>query len=278
MLEKDNVIMAIDIGTNTEICLGNKDQLMADSCASGPAFEGMSTKFGMRATQGAIEQISIYPKTLEVNYQVIDNTQPFGICGSGFIDLLAELLKRGLITQKGNFASAMSERTNRLRKTSQGWEFVIAWKEETNLLSDIVITQRDIRELQKAKAAVHTGVELLMKRMSLTEDDITSLLIAGAFGNNIRFENARTIGLFPELPIEKILFMGNLAGTGAKMTLISKELREDAEKISKKVTYYELGVDPDFQAEYIRSLDLPYANLEKYPITSKSLRKYDQLS
>jgi uncharacterized 2Fe-2S/4Fe-4S cluster protein (DUF4445 family) len=274
MLEKDKVTMAIDIGTNTEICIGNKDRLLVDSCASGPAFEGMSTKFGMRAAQGAIEQISIDPKNLEVNYQIIDDTQPIGICGSGFIDLLAELLKCGLITKKGNFASGISDRTSRLRKTSQGWEFVIVWKIETNLLSDIVITQRDIRELQKAKAAVHTGVELLMKKMGFTEDDIANLFIAGAFGNNISFENARTIGLIPEISLDRILFMGNLAGVGAKMTLISKDMREYAEKISKKVTYYELGVDPDFQNEYIRSLDLPYANLEKYPITSELLRKH----
>jgi uncharacterized 2Fe-2S/4Fe-4S cluster protein (DUF4445 family) len=277
MIESDKITMAIDVGTNTEICIGNKERLMVDSCASGPAFEGMATKFGMRAAHGAIEQISINPQTLEVNYQIIKNSQPIGICGSGFIDLLAELLKCGLITQKGNFESEMSRRTNRLRKESQGWEFVVAWKEETNLMTDIVITQRDIRELQKAKAAIHTGVELLMKKLSLTEDDITSLFIAGAFGNNIRFENARTIGLYPEIPIERIQFAGNLAGTGAKMTLISKDLREYAEKIRKKVTYYELGVDPDFQTEYIKSLEIPYANLEKYPNTAELLRKHAHL-
>jgi uncharacterized 2Fe-2S/4Fe-4S cluster protein (DUF4445 family) len=271
MMESKKIMMAIDVGTNTEISLGNRDQIRVCSCASGPAFEGMATKFGMRASTGAIEQITIDNKTLTVSYRTIENNIPIGICGSGFIDGLAELLKCGLISQKGNFIPELAKKTDRLRKSSMGWEFVIAWKKETILETDIVISQRDIRELQKAKAAIHTGAEILMKRMNITEDKICNLVVAGAFGNFINPENACIIGMYPEISLEKIQFMGNLAGTGARMTLISKELREFTEEISNKVKYYELAVDRGFQKEYIQSLDFPHANLKKYPRTTELL-------
>jgi uncharacterized 2Fe-2S/4Fe-4S cluster protein (DUF4445 family) len=277
MLESDETIMDIDIGTNTEIALGNKDLVMADSCASGPAFEGMEIKFGMRAATGAIEKISIDPKTLEINYRTIDDTPAVGICGSGLIDVLAELLKSGIVDIKGTFVKDMTKQTNRLRQEPDGWEFVLAWKNETKTNTDIAITQGDIRELQKAKAAMHSGADILMKRMNVTENDIDKLYIAGAFGNYIDPENARTIGVYPEMPIEKIHFVGNTAGTGARMCLASKEMREYAEEISKKVKYFELAADPDFQTEYINSIYLPHVNLNKYPLTKGLLQRLGHL-
>jgi uncharacterized 2Fe-2S/4Fe-4S cluster protein (DUF4445 family) len=277
MLESNETIMDIDIGTNTEIALGNKDLVMADSCASGPAFEGMEIKFGMRAATGAIEKISIDPKTLEINYRTIDDTPAVGICGSGLIDVLAELLKSGIVDIKGTFVKDMTKQTNRLRQEPEGWEFVLAWKNETKTNTDIAITQGDIRELQKAKAAMHSGADILMKRMNVTENDIDKLYIAGAFGNYIDPENARTIGVYPEMPIEKIHFVGNTAGTGARMCLASKEMREYAEEISKKVKYFELAADPDFQTEYINSIYLPHVNLNKYPLTKGLLQRLGHL-
>lgn len=277
MLESNDIVMDIDIGTNTEIAIGNKDAVMIDSCASGPAFEGMEIKFGMRAATGAIEKMSIDPETLEVHYRTIEDTAPVGICGSGLIDALAELLKSGLIGLKGRFVEEMTKQTNRLRRGPDGWEFVIAWKNEAGTDADIVITQADIRELQKAKAAMHTGSEILMRRMNVTERDINRLYVAGAFGNYIDPENARTIGMYPELPIEKIHFVGNTAGTGARMCLASKEIREYAEEISRKVKYYELAVDPDFETEYIKALYLPHADLNKYPITKELLQRLGRI-
>lgn len=273
MLESDGVMMAIDIGTNTEIDIGNKDLVMVCSCASGPAFEGMEIKFGMRAASGSIEKLSIDPETLDVYYRTIEDTPPIGICGSGLVDAPAELLKSGLINSKGNFVQEMTEKTNRLRRGPDGWEFVVSWKGETGIDTDIVITLADIRELQKAKAAMHTGAEILMRRMGITEKDISKLVVAGAFGNYIDPENARTIGMYPEIPLEKIDFVGNLAGTGSRMSLISKEMRNYTEKISRTVKYYELAVDKDFQDEYIKSLYFPHANLNKYPSTAELLRR-----
>jgi uncharacterized 2Fe-2S/4Fe-4S cluster protein (DUF4445 family) len=276
MLESDEMIMAIDVGTNTEIDLGNRNLVMADSCASGPAFEGMEIKFGMRATTGSIEKISIDPDTFEVYYKTIEDAPPIGICGSGLVDALAEFLKTGLIKPRGNFVTELNERTDRLRKGPKVWEFVIAWKKETEIDTDIVITLGDIRELQKAKAAIHTGADLLMQRMGVSEDDISKLVVAGAFGNYINPESARVIGMYPEISLERIEFAGNLAGTGARMTLTSSEMREYAEEISSKVKYYELAVDENFQKEYINSLYLPHSDLSKYPKTVELLRRYGQ--
>jgi uncharacterized 2Fe-2S/4Fe-4S cluster protein (DUF4445 family) len=276
MLESDEMIMAIDVGTNTEIDLGNRDMVMADSCASGPAFEGMEITFGMRATTGSIEKISIDPETFDVYYRTIGDAPPIGICGSGLVDAPAEFLKTGLIMPRGNFITEMTEKTDRLRKSPNGWEFVIAWKKETEIDTDIVITLGDIRELQKAKAAIHTGADLLMQKMGVTEEDISKLVVAGAFGNYIDPENARIIGMYPEIPLERIEFAGNLAGTGARMTLMSFEMREYAEEISSKVKYYELAADKDFQKEYINSLYFPHSDLSKYPKTVELLRRYGQ--
>jgi uncharacterized 2Fe-2S/4Fe-4S cluster protein (DUF4445 family) len=276
ILESDEMIMAIDVGTNTEIDLGNKDLVMANSCASGPAFEGMEIKFGMRATTGSIEKISIDPDTFDVYYRTIEDAPPIGICGSGLVDAPAEFLKTGLIMPRGNFVTEMTERTDRLRKGPNGWEFVIAWKKETEIDTDIVITLGDIRELQKAKAAIHTGADLLMQRMGVTEESLSKLVVAGAFGNYIDPENARIIGMYPEISLERIEFAGNLAGTGARMTLMSEEMREFAEEISSKVKYYELAADEDFQKEYINSLYFPHSDLSKYPKTVELLRRHGQ--
>ena len=284
MLESDEICMALDIGTNTEIDLGNKNLVMVDSCASGPAFEGMQIKHGMRAATGAIERVSIDLETLEINYRTIEDKPPVGLCGSALVDVPAELLKAGLIDLTGKFVPEMAEKTNRLRRNPKGiWEFVLVLQPETATDTDIVVTQGDIRELQKAKAAMRTGAEILMKRLgeerkeTVTEDDISKLFMAGAFGNYIDPENARTIGMYPELPYERVEFVGNIAGTGSRMCLISKEEREYAEKIATTVKYHELAADKDFQKEYIDALYFPHKNLDKYPDTADLLRRLGRI-
>ena len=273
MLESDEICMALDIGTNTEIDLGNKDLVLVDSCASGPAFEGMSIKHGMRAATGSIERVSIDPDAFDVNYRTIEDETAVGLCGSALVDIPAELFKTGLIDWTGRINSELAKETKRLRKGPDGWEFVIAWQPETATDTDIVITQGDVRELQKAKAAMRTGAGILMKRMDVTEKDISKLFMAGAFGNYIDPENARTIGMYPELPLEKVVFVGNIAGTGSRMCLISREEREYAEKISTTAKYHELAADKDFQTEYINAMYLPHKELSKYPDTVELLRR-----
>lgn len=275
--KSEEIIMEMDIGTNTEIALGNKDKLMSVSCASGPAFEGMHIKYGMRASDGAIESISIDPATFDVKFKVIGNVAPVGLCGSALIDALAEMLRAGIIDWSGAFNKELSKFTKRLRKRNNQWEFVIAWKDESGINEDIVITQNDIREIQKAKAAIRTGAEILMRKMGVKEDNISSLLIAGAFGNYINPESARTIGMYPELPIEKYKFVGNAAGTGARLVLISKDMRKEAEDVSQKVEYLELAAEHDFQKVYVDSLYLPFRDLSRYPITVEHLKKFNYI-
>ncbi len=271
LYKRKELCMILDIGTNTEVVLGNKEIMLACSCASGPAFEGAHIKYGMRAASGAIEMVKINPKTLEVEYQTIDNVKPHGICGSAMVDVTAEMLKAGIIDVSGAF----NRRTNspRLREGENGTEFVLAWNNETAIEGDIAVTQKDIREIQLAKAAIHTGCTLLMKKMGITESDIELLFIAGAFGSYIDPEKARIIGMYPEISLSKVRIVGNAAGTGARMALLSKSIRKKAEEISRRVNYIELGAEPDFQVEFLNSHFLPHADLKKYPETISMLKK-----
>lgn len=270
LLDSEETSMCLDIGTNTEVVLGNSNGLVTCSCASGPAFEGAHIKHGMRAATGAIESVTIDPETLDISYQTIDDSPPVGICGSGLVDTLAELLKSGIIDSTGRINNEL--KTRRLKKGTKGMEFVIAPRDETqNELDDIVITQMDIRELQKGKAAIHTGSEILMKNRKIDEGQIDRLLLAGAFGSYIEPESARLIGMFPEIPLEKVRIVGNAAGVGARLALISEDERNKAEDISQNVGYVELAAIPSFQEEYMKSLFLPYQDLSRYPLTTKLL-------
>lgn len=271
MLESDEIIFMIDIGTNTEIAIGNKDGVMTASCASGPAFEGMQIKYGMRAATGAIEKISIDPKTLELNYRTIGDAKAVGICGSGLIDAIAEMFKAGIIDSMGRYQKEVMEKTDRLKLVGEGLAYLVAPKEQTAIDTGIIITQDDIKELLKAKAAMHCGGSILMRLAKLSEDDISQLAIAGAFGNYIDPECARIIGMYPEVRLERVRFIGNAAGTGARMMLTSKEARTYAEVIAREVHYYELALDPGFPLEYAKSMYLPYMDLDKYPIAKELL-------
>jgi len=268
---RDELCMILDIGTNTEVILGNKYSMLACSCASGPAFEGAHIKFGMRAASGAIESVKINPETFDVEYKTIDGVKPRGICGSAIVDAVAEMLKAGIIDVYGTFNSDLD--SPRIRQGEDGLEFVLAWSHETAIGREIVITQRDIREIQLAKAAIHTGCTILMKKMKISEESIDLLFIAGAFGSYINPESARTIGMYPEVPLSKVRVVGNAAGTGARMALISKSIRLKAEEISRRVNYVELGAEPDFQNEFLNSQFIPYADLTKYPETTSILEK-----
>ncbi len=245
--------LLIDIGTNGEIVLGKKDSLIACSCAAGPAFEGGHIKCGMRAVAGAIERAEINPKTGELRYKTIENGKPAGICGSGLVDAVANLLKAGILTPSGNFN--LNIENPRLRR--EPTEFVIAWAEETATDKDIVINQKDIREIQLAKAAIYAGAAILMKKMKVTVKDVEEIQLSGAFGNYVDPGNAMSIGLLPKFDPRKIRSIGHGAGIGAKLALISKKMRKEAENIAKKVGYVELSADKDFQKDFINALNFP---------------------
>jgi len=262
--------LLMDIGTNTEIILGNSEDMISCSCASGPAFEGAQIKYGMKAVEGAIEKVRIC-SDYEVEYETIGAVKPYGICGSAMIDIVAELFKHGIINRRGRFDSKID--TPRLRKRNKTLEFVIAWKNETAMGKEITITQKDINEILLAKAAIYAGCTILMREKRVKEADIEKLLIAGAFGKYLNPENAKIIGLIPDVAIDKIEFVGNSAVTGAKMTLLSVEARKETEEISRKTRYLELAANPDFKKEFINSIYIPHKNLSRFPSVKKLLEE-----
>jgi uncharacterized 2Fe-2S/4Fe-4S cluster protein (DUF4445 family) len=254
MYESDELSLLIDIGTNTEVFVGDKDDILCCSCASGPAFEGAHITHGMKAVTGAIERVRI-SSDLDVEYETIGGVKPKGLCGSAVIDVVAEILKRGMINSEGRFNPQMKIR--RLRKKGGKREFIVAWGYETATGKEITVKQKDIRQIQLAKAAIYTGCSILLKTKKLRGKDLDRVFIAGAFGNYIKPENAKFIGLVPDVPTHKIRFVGNTAVTGAKMALISKNMREKIDLISKKVRYLELANDPAFNQEFIKALSFP---------------------
>ena len=260
--EFDGNALLIDIGTNTEIVLGGRDGMICCSCASGPAFEGAHIKHGMKAVSGAIERVKI-SRGLEVEYSTVDGSKPRGLCGSAIIDVVAELFRHGVIDRQGRFNKNIE--AQRLRRGESGIEFIIAWASETGVGYDITVTQKDIREVQLAKAAIYSGCSILMGKKGVTEKDIDRIFIAGAFGNYINPENAKVIGLIPDVPIEKIMFVGNAAIAGAKMVLLSKDLRMQAESILKLINYHELAADPNFNNEFMNALPIPHADINRFP-------------
>lgn len=256
--QKGNTL-AIDIGTNGEILAAKDGQVMACSTAAGPAFEGASIQCGMRAAKGAIERVEIRDT---VKLQTIEKAPPIGICGSGLIDLVAQLLSSGLVNENGNLLTSAEARQQGLpeelcrRLYGQGADkgFLLGDRQDGE---KIVITQKDIREVQLAKGAILGGMLTLLKKLSIQKDDIDRLIIAGAFGNYIDKESAVRIGLLPDIPTEKIISIGNGAGTGASMALLNGDMRRKAEEQTQKITHVELSQDMDFQDYYIDSMLFP---------------------
>ncbi len=239
----NEIIIALDIGTNTEISLINGNKITTTSCASGPAFEGGHIKHGIRATKGAIEKIRITGDT--VDYQTIDEAAPIGICGSGILDAMAQLYLAGVIDYTGR----MNNDNPRVRKTNGQVEFLVAGKGN----STIVVSQTDIRELQLAKAAIRSGIQLLLEDNDYTEEEIGRVVIAGAFGTYIDISSAITIGLLPTLPLERFHQVGNAAGIGAKMSIISRSKREEAQSIAARAHYIELATIKNFKNTFIET-------------------------
>ncbi len=248
--------LAIDIGTNGEVMLATRDGVFTASTAAGPAFEGGRIKYGMRAVKGAISSFQAIPA---VDYTVIGRSPARGICGSGLIDLVAELFRAGVLNSKGRMllpsevsASLPADLAGRVRVQDEGREFVIARDGE----KEVALTQQDVRELQLAKGAIRAGIELLMKEAGVGVDDVQEVLLAGVFGNYINREKAVMLGLVPPFPLERIHFIGNGAMDGALRALINLEERRRADEIVAEVRHIELSGRPDFEDTFLRCLEL----------------------
>ena len=264
----ESVKLIIDIGTNGEIDLGNKERLLSTSCATGPALEGAQIAFGMRAAPGAIERIEINPETYEPRYKVIGKDEWFpdisftgaqGICGSGIIDVVAELYRAGIISKAGRINTKLD--TLRVRKDDKGKaEYVLAWAPETAVHKDIVITQGDIRAVQLAKGAIYVGAKYLMEKYGI--DHVDEVILAGAFGSYINKKSAMALGMFPDCALEKVQAVGNAAGDGARIALLNVEKRKEAARVAREVEFIETAVEPDFQTRFMEALAIPHAKDE----------------
>jgi uncharacterized 2Fe-2S/4Fe-4S cluster protein (DUF4445 family) len=240
-------MVALDIGTNTEVSLIYRGKIVTTSCASGPAFEGGHIKYGMRATTGAIERFHIDGD--KIHYQTIDGAPQVGICGSGILDALAQLYLAKIIDEGGRII----DNRPRVRTYKGQREFILVSKAERNGKSAITITQHDVRELQLAKAAIRTGIQVLLETGGCAQDDIKQVIIAGAFGTYIDVASAVAIGMLPPIPLNRFRQVGNAAGMGAKLALISLVSRAQAEAIASRVSYIELASSPNFQPTFMQT-------------------------
>jgi uncharacterized 2Fe-2S/4Fe-4S cluster protein (DUF4445 family) len=260
---RDEMTLIIDVGTNGEMILGNREKLLSASCATGPALEGAHIRFGMRAAAGAIERIRIDPETLEVSFKIIGDerwrpksriTGARGICGSGIIDGVAELYRTGVIDQSGRFRTNLN--TPRLRSTDGKPEFVIAWPDETALDGAITISQQDVRNVQLAKGALYAGAKILMKKLGI--EKLERVVLAGAFGSYIDKTEAMILGMFPDCDLDCVSSVGNAAGDGARIVLLDRDKRLEAEEMARRVEYIELTLAKEFQEEFTSAMFIPH--------------------
>ena len=257
--KQDENWLLIDVGTNAELVLGNRKRLVCTSTPTGPALEGAHVEYGMRAAPGAIERVHIDEKTLEPKYKIVGEEEwntgkAKGICGSAIIDAVAELFRTEIIDSRGKFKQKHD--SNRVRDGESGWEYVIAWAEETSIGRDIPITQQDVRQIQLAKAALFTAARTLLKRCKLENPD--KVILAGGFGAYIDKEKAMLIGLIPDCPLENVYAVGNAAGDGARIALLNLEKRNEIDGVTRKVERIELPTDPDFQNQYMLATSFPH--------------------
>jgi uncharacterized 2Fe-2S/4Fe-4S cluster protein (DUF4445 family) len=267
-MHRDSALsLFMDIGTNGEIVLGNSEWLVTAACSAGPCFEGSGIRHGMRATEGAVESVVINPQTFEPLLGVIGNGRPAGICGSGMIDALTEMFLTGIIDQKGRLVRGLN--TERIRDGFEGPEFMLYQDSRR----EIVLTEVDIENIVRAKAAIFAGISLLLKETGFAFHDIGNVYIAGGFGKYLNIEKAIIIGMLPDIPREKFRFLGNTSIAGAYLCLLSQNMRKEAEAIADMMTNIELSVSRSFMEEYMSALFLPHTEISLFPTVEKLLRK-----
>jgi uncharacterized 2Fe-2S/4Fe-4S cluster protein (DUF4445 family) len=267
-----NISLFIDAGTNGELVVGNKDWLMTCACSAGPAFEGSGIQCGMPASEGAIETVEL-DTTGRVKYRVIGGSQPKGLCGSGLVDLLAELFIHGFIDRHGKFKT--EQIPDRIVESEEGTAFLVEDHSRSYWGKDICITEKDIANLIRTKGAVYSACSLLLKNVGLRYDEIGSIYIAGGFGQHLDIENSIRIGLLPDLDREQFHYIGNSSLLGAYLIIFSDKNRAMVQEIAKKMTYIELNTEPSYMNEFTGSLFLPHTDLNLFPSVKKYFAKND---
>ncbi len=256
--------LLIDIGTNGEIVLGNREFLIATSASAGPAFEGSGQSCGMRSASGAVQKVRLLQGG-KVELDCIGGTPPRGICGSGYIDTVAQLLGQGVLDKNGRFDPSRPG----VRQSAQGHEFVLAGRGQAGVENDVVITEDDIENIKRAKAAIYAAVSILVRKMSFSITDVKRIFVAGGFGTSLDIASAVAIGLLPDAPREVFSFVGNSSLAGARQMLLSDELFRLSSGVAQRTTYLELSGDHEYMDEYTAALFFPHTDLERFPSLKK---------
>ena len=258
----DKLTLLIDVGTNGEIVLGNKEWMASCSASAGPAFEGSGVSCGMRAVRGAIEKVEI-GTGLDAKVKTIAGRKPMGICGSGYIDLISQMFKRRIIKRDGKINRDL--RTKRIREKDGEYEYVVVPKSKACCGYDIVIRESDIENIKRSKGAIFSAASSLLKKFGLSFNDVETIYVAGGFGTFLNIESAVSIGLLPDLKREKFKFVGNSSLIGSREILLSYDTMKEAESIARKMTYIELSKDPGYMDEYVSALFFPHTDLKRFP-------------
>lgn len=261
--DSEDISLFIDIGTNGELVIGNNDFMMTCACSAGPAFEGGGIEYGMRAALGAIEGVAIDPETGICEYRTIGDVKPEGICGSGMISLLADLFISGWLDSAGKLNR--DKESSAIKIDGRNASYTIAHGSETKHGNDIVISELDIENIIRAKAAIYSACAMMLDQVGMSFEDLTNVYIAGGFGRFLDLEKATIIGLVPDLSREKFHYIGNSSLTGTYMVLVSQEFREKQHELAKRMTYVELSTDPSYMDQYTGALFLPHTDPDRFP-------------
>jgi len=262
LADDEELSLLIDIGTNGEIVLGNKEWMMGAAASAGPAFEGSGLSCGMKATSGAIQKVRI-GKNLKIMLDTIGGGKPRGICGSGYIDLLCQMLQHGIIGRNGKIDR--DKKTGRIRKTATGCEFIVSSKSESGAVRDIVVDEDDIENLKRSKGAIYSAIIALLNKVGKNIEEVRKIYIAGGFGNYLNIESAISVGLLPDVDKNVYRFVGNSSLVGARMSLYSHEAFVRAFEIHRNITYLDLSSEPNYMDEYIAALFFPHTDLRRFP-------------
>ncbi len=265
---QQDVFLFMDIGTNGEIVIGNADWMVACACSAGPAFEGAGIKCGMRASEGAIERVTIGDDGEILEYSVIGGGKPAGICGSGLISLLGELFRHEVVDRSGHFFN--SPGTGRIVQHESRRAFRLATNEQTRTGKDLVITEADLENLIRTKAAIYAACSLVLEDVGLTWNAVARVYIAGGFGRYMRVADAVFIGMLPDLPLERFRYIGNSSLTGAYIALLSREHRRRLAEVAARITYVDMSSNPQYMDSYVKALFLPHTDLEQFPTVAKT--------
>lgn len=269
LAKSEKISLFIDIGTNGEIVVGNKEWMVCAACSAGPAFEGGGIRYGMRASAGAIEKFQIHPQTFEPMIVTVERIKPSGICGSGLISIVAELLEKGVIDQQGKFNRKLD--TRRIREDRDGWEYVLAWGETSLIGEDIVITEVDLDNLIRAKGAMYAGYQTLLDSVGLSFASLDRVIIAGNFGAYIDLEKAICIGLLPDIDRNKFYYIGNASMLGCQISLTNTERFRERSAVRQLITNMELAENQEFMSYYMASLFLPHTDMSLFPTVAELL-------